>query len=53
LEANCRSLQQQVDSLQQDQAEVGQLLSQYQQEQAAHAALQEAQKALQVRFESC
>jgi uncharacterized protein YlxW (UPF0749 family) len=49
LEGTCRSLQQQVDSLQQDQAEVGQLLSQFQQEQAAHAALQEAHAALQVR----
>jgi hypothetical protein len=33
-----------------DMCAVGQLLSQFQQEQAAHAALQEAHAALQVRL---
>lgn len=49
LEASCRALQQQVSHLQADQTEVGGLVSDFQAEQAAHAALQAEHKALQVR----
>jgi Tfp pilus assembly protein PilN len=49
LEASNRSLISQLHSLQQDQAEVSQLLADYRATQAAHAALQAAHTALQVK----
>lgn len=49
LESANRSLQQQVNSLQQDQTEVTQLLADFRAEQVAHSTLQAAHSALQVR----
>jgi uncharacterized protein YlxW (UPF0749 family) len=48
LEASNRSLQAEVKALQQDQAEVEQLLADYRAEQAAHSSLQAEHTALQV-----